>query len=292
MHEHSEWKSVYYDALSSRNLPLGTILLVMTAHYACCVGVTKHGIGSGREMFVGTPFHHLRRNIKSCVNTSIENDTTPEKLGIRDPISFIYDSCMILIREKNDTPNVPNVTGVCNVTSDTDEVDDHSGMIQVCVLHAISLGSFIALWLPTTYSNFSTKSSALWTIGSISVCCSFASWSLCMFIYTFDVLRKLSICLSVHLTMQLLNAQCFLADKDPSVPIYMPIWVARGVNVAQGMLLCYIIYSEGSISEFDTTQFYMNHVWAVGISELVKQFIIGPIVLLVGMTVRTKMKYA
>jgi hypothetical protein len=35
--------------------------------------------------------------------------------------------------------------------------------------------------------------------------------------------------------MQLLGAQGFLADKDPSVPIYMPLWVARGVNVAQGL---------------------------------------------------------
>jgi hypothetical protein len=36
----------------------------------------------------------------------------------------------------------------------------------------------------------------------------------------------------------------------------------------------------------------MNHVWAVGMSELVKKMVIGPIMLLVGMTVRTKAKYA
>jgi hypothetical protein len=285
MHENSRWKMVYYDALASRHLPLGAIQLVMVAHYTCC-------LGSGTEVFVGTPFYEQRSSTESCKNTTVPNNTAYEKTYIRDPLSFVYDSCMMLTRDRNTTSSSLNASSACNVTLKAHDMHDHSGMVRLCVMHAISLGSFIALWLPTTYTNFSTKSSALWTIGSISVCCCFASWSLCMFIYTFQTLRKLSLCLSVHLTMQLLNALGFLADKDPSVPIYMPMWVARGVNVAQGMLLCYISYSQGSMSQFDTAQFYMNHVWAVGISELVKHAILGPIMLLLAMTVTIKTKYA
>lgn len=226
MHEHSKWKMVYYDALASRILPLGTILLVMVAHYVCCVGITTHGLGSEKGMFIDTPFRRPSGSIESCENTTIPNDTVPDAWRIRDPLSMIYDSGILFTRDINDTPNVHNVSSVCNVTSNSTEVDDHSGMIQVCVLHAISLGSFMALWLPTTYSNFSTRSSALWTISSIAVCCCFVSWSLCMWLYTFDVLRKLLLCLSIHLTMHLLGAQGFLVHNDPSVPIYMPICVA------------------------------------------------------------------
>jgi hypothetical protein len=221
MHENSQWKAVYYDALASRSIPLGTILLVMAAHYACCV-----------DSHVETPFHGLKNKFDSCSNTSLPENVTHVKLSIPDPISFIYASCMTLTRNAS---GVLNASSVPNATSNVSSVDDRSGLIQVCVMHAISLGAFLALLLPTTYTNFSTKSAALWTIGSISVCCSFASWSLCMFVYTFGMLRKLSLCLSIHLTMQLLGAQGFLADKDPSVPIYMPLWVARGVNVAQGL---------------------------------------------------------
>jgi hypothetical protein len=112
-----------------------------------------------------------------------------------------------------------------------------------------------------------------------------------MCIYTFDILLKLSLCLAMHLAMQLLDLQGFLADKDPFVPLYMPIWVARGVNIAQGILLCYIAHSSGSIADFDTVQFYMNHVFSIAMSEIVKRFFLGPIMLLISMTVKNKTKY-
>jgi hypothetical protein len=291
MHENSLWKGVYYDALVSRNLPIGMILLVLTAHYACCAGITRHDVGSTREMFIETPLHLMKRNLEPHKNASTPNKTTHENWNIRDPLSFIYDSCVTLTQDRSNTLNAPDESNVNNTSLKGDAADDHSGMMQVCVMHAISLGSFIALWLPTTYTNFSTRSSALWTIGSISVCCSFTSWALCMCIYRVEVMRKLALCVAIHLNMQLLDAQGFLTDKDPSIPIYMPIWVARGVNIAQGMLLCYIAYCGGSMAAFDTSQFYMNHVWAVGISELVKKTILGPITILVGMTVTTKIKY-
>jgi hypothetical protein len=54
-----------------------------------------------------------------------------------------------------------------------------------------------------------------------------------MLVYSCYKLRQLSLCLGMHLAMHLLHAQGFLAEQDPSVPIYMPAWVARGVNVAQ-----------------------------------------------------------
>ena len=57
------------------------------------------------------------------------------------------------------------------------------------------------------------------------------------------------------------------------------------------MLLCYIAHSQGSIADFETSQFYMGHVWAVGISELVKNFMLRPIILLISLTVSTKTKY-
>jgi hypothetical protein len=287
MHENSLWKGVYYDALVCRNIPIATILLVTTAHYACCVGITKHDVGSGtHERFIGTPFRPMNRKIELADNNaSAPNNTIPENWNMRDPLSFIYDSYTTLTLDRSNTLNPPNTT------LKADQVDAHTGITQVCVMHTISLASFIALWLPTTYTNFSTKSSALWTIGSISVCCSVISWSLCMSMYSFEVLRKLSLCTAMHLTMQLLDALGFLTHKDPSIPIYMPIWVARGVSIAQGMLLCYIAYCGGSMADFDTTQFYMSHVWAVGISELVKIVILGPITVLIGMTVTTKIKY-
>jgi hypothetical protein len=180
MHENSLWKGVYYDALVSRNLPIGMILLVLTAHYACCAGITRHDVGSTREMFIETPLHRMKRNLEPHKNASTPNKTTHENWNIRDPLSFIYDSCVTLTQDRSETLNAPDESNVNNTSLKGDAADDHSGMMQVCVMHAISLGSFIALWLPTTYTNFSTRSSALWTIGSISVCCSFTSWALCM----------------------------------------------------------------------------------------------------------------
>jgi hypothetical protein len=95
----------------------------------------------------------------------------------------------------------------------------------------------------------------------------------------------------MHLTMQFLYSQGFLAQSDPSVPMYMPVWVGRGMIVAQGILLCYIAHSGDSIAQYDTTQFYMNHVWAAVLAQATRQLVMVPIVLILGMTVSTKKKY-
>jgi hypothetical protein len=56
------------------------------------------------------------------------------------------------------------------------------------------------------------------------------------------------------------------------------------------VLLCYIAHSADSIADFDTTQFYMTHAWAVGITELVKRLVLGPVLLLIGLTTSAKKK--
>ena len=137
MEEHSQWKLVYYEGLSSRNLPLGTMLLVMIAHYVGCV--------NGGRGTVATPFHFFRNT------TSIPHNATPtppvsEHWRVvsltQDPLSFMYNSFLLL------TGDVDESSKACHTSEEAEEeeeADDHSGMIQVCVMHAISLGSFIAL---------------------------------------------------------------------------------------------------------------------------------------------------
>jgi hypothetical protein len=260
---------VYYEGLVSKCVPLSLILLVMTSHYVSCLP--------------STPFHPLMQ-VRPVINVTIVEEPTPV-FHASDPVSFIYDSFMEFHHVSPVVPVVP-VVDVVNVA------DHHSGLTQLCVMHTIGLVSFIALCFPTSYIDFNTKSSAAWTIASISIVCSCASLCVCMLLYMVASLRQLSLCLSMHVTMQLLHSQGFLMEKDASVPIYMPMWVARGVNIAQGMVLCYIAHSVGSISEFDTSQFYMCHVWALVVAQVIKQFIMGPIMLLVAMTVSTKVKYA
>jgi hypothetical protein len=264
-HCNSQWKDVYYEGLISRHVSLSIILLVVVSHYVSCDTIQ-------------IPFR-----IPSSTPAPAPVPTTiPDAPGgSRDPVSFIYDSFMHL-------EVVENVSVVAVVENVEKVPDDHVGLVQLCTIHAIALGSFLALWLPTTYTTFSAKSSAMWTIATMSICCCLASWSVCMLLYTAVELRKLSLCLSMHLAMQLLHSQGFLAAQDPSVSIYMPIWVARGIHVAQGFLLCYIAHSSDSIAQYDTGQFYMNHVWAVGIAEIVKQVVMAPVMLLVGMTLTTK----
>jgi hypothetical protein len=52
-------------------------------------------------------------------------------------------------------------------------------------------------------------------------------------------------------------------------------------------LLCYIAHSGDLIADFDTAHFYMSHVWAVGIVELVKRLVFWPAMLVVCMTAGT-----
>jgi hypothetical protein len=270
---YNQWKNVYCDGLS---IPSSLIILVMVAHYVSCARVSSH------TTTIITPFHVPDiTNVTDIINVTII--AKPAKYPT-DPLSVLYDSFMVpeTLKEEAMDPT-PEVT--------TPEIDNHIGMLQVCAMHVVSMGSFLALWLPTTYSSFSTKSSASWTIGSISICCCFTSWATCMVLYKFDAMRRLSLCLSMHLTMQFLYSQGFLAQSDPSVPMYMPVWVGRGMIVAQGILLCYIAHSGDSIAQYDTTQFYMNHVWAAVLAQATRQLVMVPIVLILGMTVSTKKKY-
>jgi hypothetical protein len=282
MNHHNQWKAIYYESLSLRHTSLGVALLVMCAHYTACVcPVERHCIG--------TPFQSLVYSAPIEVEPLPlhEEEDRDYSIGIIDPISFIYEQLV------NGPPPVveepPATTDPVEVDTDTDT--GYSGMIQICVIHAVSLVSFLTLLLPTVYTSFSAKSAAMWTLGSISICCSLASWCVCMYAYSFDTLRKLSMCVCMHLTMQLMNAQASVAEHDPSIPLYMPTWIARGVKVTQGIVLCYIAHSSDALSDFDTLDFYMNHTWGVAIAEVVKHCVIAPIMWLVGMTVTTKLKY-
>jgi hypothetical protein len=203
----SQWRDVYYKALVSRYIPLSIILLVMASHYLSCSGIV-------------TPFQY--QNLRQNISHNISHDVKPPSM--RDPVSFIYDS--FVAPEVTDIPDIPEVP-------EAPKLDEKLGVIQLCAMHAISLGSFIALWLPTTYTQFPAKSSDMWTIVSISTCCCCASWTVCMLIYATGTLQKLSLCLSMHLSMHLLHAQSYLVQQDPSVPIYASVWVERGVSVAQ-----------------------------------------------------------
>jgi hypothetical protein len=207
----SQWRSVYYTGLVLRHTPLVICLFVMVSHYVSCDNIM-------------TPFHGLlsRAAEPIILPTATSIPTTDVML---DPVSLLYDAFMAM--DKPETPEVvPEEVHI-------PQIDHHVGVIQICVMHAISLGSFMALWLPTTYSHFAAKSSGMWTIASIAIGCCSASWMVCMLVYSCCKLRQLSLCLAMHLAMHLLHAQGFLAEQDPSVPIYMPVWVARGVNVAQ-----------------------------------------------------------
>jgi hypothetical protein len=277
----SRWKEMFYKGLVSRHTPLGVTLLVVASHYVSC---------NHQSQSVQTPFHSKF----PTVPVSVANETVVPLVVVtvapRDPVSLIYDALMFAQDRVPPTMPPPSneTSGSEGVEEAIETLDLRAGLVQVCAMHAMSLGAFVALWLPTTYMNFSTRSSAVWTVGSISFACFATSVGVCMIIYRY--VPRLGLCLAMHLTTHLLRAHSFLVERDASVPVYRPVCVARGLVVAHGVLLCYIAHAGHAIACYDTTDFYMNHLWAVGITGLVKQLLLAPVVLLVGMTVTPKLK--
>lgn len=299
MYGASDWKSFYYEGLSSRRLPIDLIFITVAAHYMCCTGITRvfwdTGIQKHGEMMpILTPLHLLKNSMQSCHNSSILEKENEDVAAIIesswiDPLSYIYETAANVLNEPiKDDPDPPSQPPL---DPEPTVIDNHCGIHQICIMYSASIGLFLAVWLPGTYNKFCTKSAAVWTIGSISATCSFSCWCVCMFMYSTPSLRKLSLCVSMHLPLQLLDAYGFLAHADPSAPIYMPMWVERGIRMGQGIMICYITHSTGSLSEFHTLDFYMSHMWSVAVIEVIRTLLLGPIVLLLGMTSCSKSKY-
>jgi hypothetical protein len=147
----SQWKNVYYTGLVLRHTPLIISLLVMVSHCVSCGGVL-------------TPFHGLLTRVETPITLPAPT-SVPATVVPLDPVSLLYDAFMAT--EVPETPEIPLVPEEVHLP----QIDHHVGVIQLCVMHAISLGSFLALWLPTTYSHFAAKSSGMWTIASIAIGC-------------------------------------------------------------------------------------------------------------------------
>jgi hypothetical protein len=144
----SQWKHVYYTGLVLRHTPLMISLFVMVSHYVSCENII-------------TPFHGLVARAAKPIIPPIPT-SIPTTGAMQDPLSMLYEAFMVA--EVPATPEIPLVFEEVR----TLPIDHHVGVIQICVMHAISLGSFVALWLPTTYHHFAAKSSGMWTIASIA----------------------------------------------------------------------------------------------------------------------------
>lgn len=278
MDEDRDWKTHYYNSIVCRRLPNIVLVMVLISHYVSCTHVS---IDNDRSS-ISTPLHYLKNwSVESCPLDEPVLKSEAEYVE-NDPLSLIYDTVVLLWEHER-------IVAIPETREETVPViipnDDKSGVLQLSVLFLIASTVVITLWFPATYMSFSTKSSAVWTIGTLSIVCNFTGWCVCMLIYTQGPLRKMSLCLSMHLTMQLLDSfGAFVLCSDATLPIYMPIIVSNGIRVGQGILLWYIAQSTGSISTFDTTEFYMDHMWALGICGVFKSLVLSPIIILLEMT--------
>lgn len=81
----------------------------------------------------------------------------------------------------------------------------------------------------------------------------------------------LGLCLGMHQTAQFLYAFARLCHEAPDLPVVLPGAVGALVHAVHAWVVLYITHaSAGPLSGYDTTDFYMGHVWALVMAEFVR----------------------
>lgn len=103
-----------------------------------------------------------------------------------------------------------------------------------------------------------------WPVLNACMLCFLASWGICLLLHLQLKAYKLAICASMHLAARILMGLWSMLHTCPMAPIFMPRSVAWGVGAGMALLLMCISHVYYAIP-FDTSEFYMSHLWAVGV---------------------------
>jgi hypothetical protein len=257
-----------------------------------------------------TPLHpliliqHAKNDSNSIKNTTLSehNTTLANKTWVyalitvatTDPFSFIYDA----LTAKSDSSYIPlchSKVGVesieCNADNDKtieDEItrdtpkeqceiisDQTTESLQVNAKHIFNMYfiviiSFISVWLPSIYVTFQNYSSLVWVNVMLTPIAVYITLIISLLIHSL-VSQQLAICVAMHMSIRHIVALHTADLLAYNTPTPMKHIICGIYPLAVTTILFYISNaSNTTLSNYNTSTFYMCHVWSILCCELIR----------------------
>lgn len=107
-------------------------------------------------------------------------------------------------------------------------------------------------------------STTCWPVLNVCIFSFLVSWGFCVSLYLGFGMYRLALCTSMHMAARILMGLWRMLHQCQLAPIFSPKMVAGGVGTGMALLIMCISHVYYAIP-FDSLQFYMCHLWAVGI---------------------------
>lgn len=107
-------------------------------------------------------------------------------------------------------------------------------------------------------------STTCWPVLNVCILSFILSWGFSLALHLGFSLYKLALCTSMHMAARILMGLWGMLYACPMAPVFRPRLVAGGVGTGMALLLMCISHVYYAIP-FDSLEFYVSHLWAVGV---------------------------
>jgi hypothetical protein len=302
------WEVYYYKNLVKENVSLFVVFCIVISHYVCCTHTVDifyasmiqshtnhnitHQLSHMRNLY--TPFHPMifsqavnnqTKDDNKLPNNTTMNNGLPDNTTINygwidtlsnvattDPFTFIYDK---FIKSPNSSGESrfsdPDGTSTAKTQCKITPVirDEYVDVKHLFHMYLIVMISFVSVWLPSIYVA-SQNYSLVWVNVILTPTAVYMTFMISLLIHSL-VSQQLAICVAMHMTIRHLIALHTTDILAYDTPTPMKHILCVIYPLAVSAILFYISNaSNTTLANYNTSTFYMCHVWSMLCCELIR----------------------